>query len=113
LRIKVSSWLPLQLPHIHIDIPALDSELLASTSKKQRWRNSTLRETCRAAFRYRILIEEAIILLILSLDVPKLKGSSMANRILKISGRKRKISPMELWRSKFLLKLRCLRILCL
>jgi hypothetical protein len=51
----------------HMNISALDSELLASTSKKQRWRNSTLRESCRAAFRYPFFNSGYYKLLMLSL----------------------------------------------
>lgn len=55
--------------NIHEGIPDLDGELLATTSKKQKWKNSTLRENCRAAFRYQICIEGLPFWLILTLSL--------------------------------------------
>src|ERR1700729_1148615 len=88
-------------------VSALDSELLASTSKKQRWRSSTLRESCRAAFRYLFFIQDIAAYSCSRsplLGAPKLKDNLMANQIQKMSGRKTRAKELQ-GRSKSLLML--------
>jgi hypothetical protein len=100
---------------IHDGIPDLDGELLATTSKKQKWRNSTLRENCRAAFRYRICIEGCHFGSYSHLPFTgeqKLKGSWMESQIQKTTRKKWKICVTNwLRRSTPLPKIRN-RMLC-